>query len=304
LKEIIESPLDRYEQADLKEIIRSSDLTRLYKDHLGIDVSENFCSHNKIYVYECKRTTYRFYYPQDISGTDEFYQKLENLDWYYMKWKWEHETVKKKLKGNEKILEIGSGGLGFIEKMKNEGFDITGLELNSKSISKAKDLHLNVFNESVQEHSKDNGRKYDVVCSFQVLEHIAEVRTFLQAQIDCLKTGGSLIISVPNNDSFLGLDKTNCLNLPPHHMGLWNEKSLSNLPLVFPNLKLNSIIREPLQGYQKKYFGDVMSKHYIEKFKIKNAYMVKITRRMVNKFHFLFSEDIKAFTIQAIYKKT
>lgn len=84
-----------------------------------------------------------------------------------------------------------------------------------------------------------------MVCTFQVLEHVYGVETFLTACCAALAPGGLLVISVPNNDSNIRYDKRNVLNMPPHHMGLWRAGSLASLVNHFP-LVLEGIVKEPL----------------------------------------------------------
>ena len=69
--------------------------------------------------------------------------------------------------------------------------------------------------------------------------------------IDCLRPGGKLIISVPNNDSFIKDNPlpSKILNMPPHHMGLWGNESLSKLCNIFP-LECIELKIEPLQPSQ------------------------------------------------------
>jgi hypothetical protein len=53
-----------------------------------------------------------------------------------------------------------------------------------------------------------------------------------------LKKVGKLVIGVPNNEPyFQGYDKYCTLNLPPHHMGLWNKQVFEKAAPLF-NLKL------------------------------------------------------------------
>ena len=71
-----------------------------------------------------------------------------------------------------------------------------------------------------------------------VLEHIYDVKSFLEASLKVLKPEGKIIIGVPNSEPyFLGYDKYCTLNLPPHHMGLWNKKVFDKLAALF-NLKI------------------------------------------------------------------
>src|SRR5690606_22887486 len=86
---------------------------------------------------------------------------------------------------------------------------------------------------------------FDVICSFQVLEHVYEVNDFINNQLRILKKGGRLIVGAPNNNPYLFIhDKYHTLNLPPHHAGLWNKKSLTSLEKVF-NLEVEEVFYEP-----------------------------------------------------------
>ena len=129
---------------------------------------------------------------------------------------------------------------------KNGIFDVKGLELNPNAVKKCKEKGLNVENNLIENEAFTNIEYYDSVCHFQVLEHIFSVNEFIGASLKTLKKGGKLIIGVPNNNPFLFIsDKWHILNLPPHHAGLWNEKSLESLEKVFP-IKLKKIEFEPL----------------------------------------------------------
>lgn len=111
-----------------------------------------------------------------------------------------------------------------------------------------------------------NYEKYDVVCTFQVLEHIHNVREFIQSMIHCTRKGGKIIISVPNNDAFiLKCDSIQTLNRPPHHVGLWNLNSLISLTKLF-NLKIDSVALEPLQHYHLDYVLSITKNKIVQEY--------------------------------------
>ena len=120
-----------------------------------------------------------------------------------------------------------------------------------------------LLNDNVQSHSKDNEGIYDVLCMFQVLEHLVPIKEVIQSCLKCLKQGGFLVISVPNNDSFIKKDKLNLLNLPPHHMGRWNEKSLKALGKLF-KMKLVESSKEPLQANHFDWFVNIQINYWIK----------------------------------------
>ena len=59
----------------------------------NIDVSRFFVGVKNVELYECTKSGYRFYYPFDLEGDDQFYQDLQKFDWYYFDWKWEYSQA-------------------------------------------------------------------------------------------------------------------------------------------------------------------------------------------------------------------
>ena len=253
---LTDSPASKIGSVPTQQIIAS------YKDALQIDVEKYLHSLEEVEIYKCPETGYQFFYPFSVAGNGKFYEQLQEFDWYYMPWKWEHDTALASIRQTDKILEVGSGGGGFLEKLHLNGYDITGLELNQKSIEESQKKQLKVYGQTIQEHARQYPESYDVVCTFQVLEHISDVHSFINAMVNCLKPGGILIICVPNNDSFIRFSFDR-LNVPPHHMGLWNEKSLKYLTKLFP-IKLKQVFYQPLQPYHRYYFFSNIYKGFLK----------------------------------------
>lgn len=231
-----ENPLTKNSNTSLSDTFLSKDIIRLYKEQLGIDVSPVFAGKEKIYLYKDEETGYRFYYPEGIDGDGKFYEDLQNKlgEDYYHIWKFENQMAFDVINHNDKVLDIGCGIGNFLVRAKEKANDVVGLELNEHAVNVCREKGLTVFNEMIQEHAKTHENFYNVVCMFQVLEHIYNVKDFLEASLKVLKSGGKLIIGVPNNEPyFLGYDKYCTLNLPPHHMGLWNKKTFKALAKLY-----------------------------------------------------------------------
>lgn len=254
-----------------------------YKSDLGIDIGKYFNDIVSVKVFECIESGYKFFYPYDISGDSEFYEKLQNFDWYYMPWKWEHEQSLRFFDKKMQVLEVGCAQGEFLSRVK-ERYDseCVGLEFNKKAIEIGRLKKINILPESIQDHSLYNKNKYDIVCSYQVLEHIDDVKSFIDAQVLCLKSGGKLIISVPNNDSFIKLNfKTNILNMPPHHMGLWNRRSLKSLSIYYP-LKYVNHYYEPIQSYHQDWYKSTLVNKVNEYISLKYiSYIYKYSPRFL-----------------------
>jgi 2-polyprenyl-3-methyl-5-hydroxy-6-metoxy-1,4-benzoquinol methylase len=293
-----QSPITKSNNVKVISSISTDYLIRKYLIELNIDVSYLLTNIDKVLVLECNDTGYKFFFPYGISGDGKFYEHLQQFEWYYMPWKWEHEQAIKTIKPKDKLLEVGCGSAGFLKELNNriKNISLTGLELNQRAIESGKKEGINILGELIQEHAQKNSEVYDIVCSFQVLEHISDIHSFMEAQINTLKKGGKLIVSVPNNGGFLG-DSENLLNMPPHHMGLWNEDSLKKMGEYF-NLKHQSTHFEPLQDYHKDYYASVRN----DKLKEFN----KITR-VLSRFNLIdklmFPTKFRAFTIQMTWTK-
>lgn len=273
-----------------------------YKENFSIDTSHTL-SGESVGLYCCKDTGYRFFYPYDIAGDGKFYEQLQEYDWYYMSWKWEHEKALTYIESEMKILEVGCAQGSFLKKVQEEYQAVTtGLELNEKAVAEANSKGIEVYAETVQDHVKDHREKYDLVCSFQVLEHISDVKSFIQAQIDVLKSGGKLLACVPNNNSFIQYQEGGLLNFPPHHMGWWNEDSLANIEKVFP-LKLVDCLFEPLQPQHIDWYTSIVGTRFFEKPILGSLFYRFRLREVAKKIVDKFSHKIKGHSILAIYEK-
>jgi SAM-dependent methyltransferase len=179
---------------------------------------------------------------------------------------------------------------------------ITGLELNQRAVLEAQDSGLNVVNETIEKHAIDNRNKYHLVCSFQVVEHIIDIKSFMDSQVMTLKEGGKLIICVPNNNSFIKWEQNHLLNMPPHHMTLWNEISLHKLAVEYP-LKVENVVYEPLQSYHFDWFRSLFIERYFSSGIRKKIFSALKLNYFLKKIIPLASPFIKGHSIFVVYKK-
>jgi 2-polyprenyl-3-methyl-5-hydroxy-6-metoxy-1,4-benzoquinol methylase len=243
---LIKSPITQSNSVKLIREIPVSIVLAQYKQTYKIDVSRFFKDLDKISVYQCLDTGYCFYYPLNLEGDGAFYAEFFKIhEDYYPAWKWEHAQADTWIKPQQKLLELGCGNGHFLGKIKDKGVNVVGLELNPQAVEDCKQRGLDVRLESIQHFALENKNAFDVVCSFQVLEHIAEVRSFMEASVACLRKDGILIVGVPNNETYTLKNNPHYTpNLPPHHVGLWGAESLSNIQNLF-GLKVEQIYKQP-----------------------------------------------------------
>jgi len=203
-------------------------IVQRYKVKCGLDISDDFKYIDYVYLCECKLTGYRYWKPFHVAGKRNLYMKLSSvLSNYYRYERWEYSKVRTLLKKNFDVLEVGCGRGFFLKSIEDMIKSGIGLELNPFAI-KDKVTSFPVKSIKIGDINKE-GRKFDVICSFQVLEHLIQPKIFLQNCIKLLKPKGLLIISTPNYSYIAHQKKLDCFDLPPHHMGHYTDSVFKNI---------------------------------------------------------------------------
>ena len=99
------------------------------------------------------------------------------------------------------ILEIGSGTGGNLIILNNYG-NVTGVEMSSTAIEFSKKRIGN--NSNITIYQSDNidwllseNKRYDIICLFDVLEHIENDGDFLNSLKQLLNVNGKIVLTVP-----------------------------------------------------------------------------------------------------------
>ena len=300
---IVYSPLVKNQISVLVETLDNNIVIEKYKKECQIDVS-NYLTNGPVQIYQCPASGYRFYFPKELMADGSFYEHLENITkGEYYNHRWEHYEAARFINPADTMLEIGCGSGNFLKICRDKGVEhISAIDLNSQSIKKLKEEGFDASESTIEDYRKKNREKrFSFICSFQVLEHVYEVYGFLNSAIALLKNKGKLIIAVPNNNPyFLKHDKYHTLNLPPHHMGIWDERSLKFIGKLF-DIDVVSYKTEPLRRYKEWFL--VQKKHLVSKnklYKVLNLIPMPICKLIVK----LFSYRIEgAYSIILFQKK-
>ncbi|MDF7820160.1 class I SAM-dependent methyltransferase [Runella sp. MFBS21] len=230
-KMTVVSPLTGKDNVVLESQLSASQIIEQYQKEFSVDVSSYFKGLDNIDIYQCQTSQLRFYYPFSLAGDGQFYADLARVyKGYYSLWKWEHEKTIQHIKEGQKILEIGCGNGYFLQKIKEKKAEGIGLDFNPEAVAYGKTQGIQIIDQTIGVHATLHKEKYDMVCAFQLFEHVNEVGQFIKDSLTCLKKGGVFAIGVPNNDSpIFALDPYHTLNVPPHHMLLWDARSLAYL---------------------------------------------------------------------------
>lgn len=102
------------------------------------------------------------------------------------------------------VLDVGTG-YGFLlkELHRQEDLGVTGVELSRQEATYAKStLGLNVINAFLSDSGLPK-EHYDLVTSFEVIEHIPYPASFIQEMVEYAKLGGYLLIMTDNFESYM-----------------------------------------------------------------------------------------------------
>lgn len=285
--------------------IDSSVIIDLYKKEVGIDVSDCFNNCSAVEIYECPDSGFRFYKPDSVLGDESFYSQLEKKSDYYLRWKWENEIALKLIQNGFKLLDIGCGDGAFISQLPDElNIKANGIDTNSHAIEVANQTGKGRFSVStIEDWSKVHPEEYDFITCFQILEHIPEPLPFLEEAIRSLKKNGLLVIAVPNNTPYLyHHDRLHPLNLPPHHSGLWNRRSLEYLTQKLP-IEMVNVQTQPI-GEQLNYYEYVQLEHFRKEKKFFfNALFAPLSKRIYGKWLRKNKDQIEGHSILITFRK-
>jgi len=254
-------PLCENTNISIVETIETAELIALYKSSYKTDVRPYFTGMNTLNLCSCEACQLMFYSPL-VLGDGMFYDMLQKNKNYYPIHKQEFDIAKIYIQKTDKVLEIGSGAGYFGDLIKVDNY--TGLEFSNDAIEAAHKKGLNIINESLAIHTQHHANSYDVVCSFQVLEHIADPNNFIADCIKCLKPNGKLIFAVPSEGSFLSNAPNQFLNAPPHHATRWRDATFEKITTLF-DVKLIAIKHDVFWENSRRYYFRLLMFHKLRK---------------------------------------
>jgi 2-polyprenyl-3-methyl-5-hydroxy-6-metoxy-1,4-benzoquinol methylase len=195
-------------------------------------------------------------------------------------------TLKKKLnlvsiyaKGNN-LLDIGAGTGHFLEKARKEKFNIQGLEPDKDAVNFAKST-FNIDLKPLDELYNIENESQDVITMWHVLEHVYYLNNDFNQITKTLKHNGTLIIAVPNLESY---DAKHYKEFwaaydVPRHLYHFRKKDIVNLAT-----KYNLFLKEVYPMKFDSFYVSMLSEKYKKGSFIK-AFFIGLLSNLYGKKH-------------------
>ncbi|HBL80115.1 MAG TPA: methyltransferase, partial [Aequorivita sp.] len=185
----------------------------------------------------------KYYESQEyISHTDEKRGLISSLYQLVKKWSLQKKAklILQQLGDVGSLLDVGAGTGDFLKVAKEKGWQVHGMEPNKNAANLALEKGIDL-KASLNDFE---GKQFDVVTLWHVLEHIPDLEETILKLAALVKPQGALIIAVPNFKSFDAryYGKFWAAYDVPRHLWHFSKESMKNL--FAENFQLKNI--EPM----------------------------------------------------------
>jgi len=179
-----------------------------------IVVTDNAVSKESFVIVECENCSFKFTNPRpDVQSIGQYYESEEYISHSNTKagiinrayhvvrsitTKQKVELINRYAPAKGSIMDYGCGTGVFLSACKKDGWEVRGVEPNTK----ARDIASTETGEIIAESLQDiQGEKFEVITLWHVLEHIHTLNETVSQLLEHLQEEGTLVIAVPNADS-------------------------------------------------------------------------------------------------------
>ena len=138
---------------------------------------------------------------QDVYTLERRIQTYLSREDYFVKRYGKYIDKIKLYKGGGKLLDIGCNIGLFLKEAQSKGFCTTGIEVNKDCAAYGQEVFkLKIIPDSLENIGFEKD-KFDVVTLFDVLEHIPDLKIFINEVRRILRVNGLLVLQLPNIES-------------------------------------------------------------------------------------------------------
>ena len=154
-------------------------------------------------LYRCRRCQLGFRWPRLVKDElDALYKEGNENTWSTSgdsrtDWLIARDWLTQGLPEGSRILDVGCFDGGFLEPLV-ASYRCCGIEIHPKARDRAKQKGIEVIGSDFSEVDGD----FDCITAFDVIEHVAQPRSFLADCLAAIRPGGWVLVSTGNLDAF------------------------------------------------------------------------------------------------------
>lgn len=130
-----------------------------------------------------------------------------------------------------RLLDIGCGNGSYLSVMKGLGWEVEGVEPDSKAAALARSEVGDCIQEASFEEAQIEPDSFDVITLNHIVEHVSDPDLLLERCHECLREGGHVVLRTPNSES-LGhrVFKESWQSLDvPRHLHVFSRESIVHI---------------------------------------------------------------------------
>jgi 2-polyprenyl-3-methyl-5-hydroxy-6-metoxy-1,4-benzoquinol methylase len=183
---------------------------------------------SEVVLWACSTCGLEHFSPR-TTADGAFYARLASGEGYYDDdTKWEFGLAGRLIDPTIDVLDVGCGEGAFLRSAGRDAHRAVGVDANPEAVGRLRAAGTEAYAVDIGAFADEHQSCFDVVCAFQVLEHVPDPVAMAAAATRCLRPGGRLVVSVPNRER-LRLGGLDPLDHPPHHVTRWSMTQLDEL---------------------------------------------------------------------------
>lgn len=235
-------PLCSNRGGEIRQTIAFGDIWSAYAEmgvRFSADLLERHTPAARTQLIDCTACGLGYFAPA-APGEAEFYRELMEQVPYVAR-RWEFEFVRPLVRPTDAVVDLGCGDGHFLRSLQGRARRLVGADHNPAAAAALGSLGIEHFGDFDTLANREP-HQFDVVCMFQVLEHLPSAMDALETAVRCLSATGRLYVAVPNRARWTRteLEPMDC---PPHHLSRWTVDQLASLAGRL-GLRLAGIARE------------------------------------------------------------
>lgn len=128
------------------------------------------------------------------------------------------------------LIDVGCGNGYFLQTAKKRGWNVFGVEATKEAVTKCEEKGIQMHLGELETGSFP-GVTFDVVASFEVLEHMSDPKSEVEKFFSILRAGGAVYATTPNFNSLsrhLLKSRWNVVTYP-EHLSYFSRRSIKRL---------------------------------------------------------------------------